>query len=313
MTTSSPWLLSVVCLLASGCMAGAFTIGASSAFQLPGVLARSNCQHMMTAPYAKIPGSFPNGRSCAIQRPGLIKPTRGSLSPRSSSEAGAEATPDPSGKVVDYAQLGQYVWATAAEVAIIFGVMFLLQQLCGFIPEIASQVLAGAFFLVMSVKSRTFAVLDASRPNDKGQDATMPKIYTEIKRPSWSPPGIVFPIVWSTIGLLRTISSFLIWEAMGRQFLVLPLMVMMVHLSIGDTWNYINNQQKLRGTSVAGVAFVWTSAASVVALYYQALPLAGKILAPSVVWLSIASCLIFSIWQLNGGGKTDPLLPMKQA
>eukprot|EP00961_Rhodomonas_salina_P249518 3372626-Rhodomonas_salina.3 len=49
---------------------------------------------MMTAPYAKIPGSFPNGRSCAIQRPGLIKPTRGSLSPRSSSEAGNRFAPD---------------------------------------------------------------------------------------------------------------------------------------------------------------------------------------------------------------------------
>jgi len=212
--------------------------------------------------------------------------------------------------VVDYAQLGQYVWATAAEVALITGAMFLLQTACGYLPDIASQVVVGAFFLVMSIKSRVFAILDASRPKDNGQEDKMTKIYTEIKRPSWSPPGIVFPIVWSTIGLLRTISSYLVWDAMGRQLLVLPLIAMMVHLSIGDTWNFINNQQQLRGTSVGGVAFVWTSAATVVALYYQALPLAGMVLAPSVVWLSVASCLIFSIWRLNG---PDPILPMKEA
>ena len=36
--------------------------------------------------------------------------------------------------------------------------------------------------------------------------------------------------VWTTIGVLRTVSSMLIWEACGRQMLVLPLIAMMTHL-----------------------------------------------------------------------------------
>ena len=136
------------------------------------------------------------------------------------------------------------------------------------------------------------------------------KIMVETKRPSWTPPGIVFPIVWSTIGILRTVSSMLIWEACGRKMLVIPLIAMMTHLAIGDTWNFINNVEQRKGTAVAGVAFVWASVMTVICLYWKTLPVAGMVLAPSGLWLSIASFLIYSIWRLNG---SDPILPLKAA
>ena len=101
----------------------------------------------------------------------------------------------------------------------------------------------------------------------------------------------------------------LVWEACGRQMLVLPLIAMMTHLAIGDTWNSINNVEQRKGTAVAGVAFVWASVMSVIYLYHQTLPLAGMVLAPSGLWLSIASFLIYSIWRLNG---SDPIRPRKE-
>jgi tryptophan-rich sensory protein len=44
-----------------------------------------------------------------------------------------------------------------------------------------------------------------------------------------------------TIAALRCISSTLVWQATGRELLSTPLVAMMLHLSIGDTWNTINN------------------------------------------------------------------------
>jgi hypothetical protein len=44
----------------------------------------------------------------------------------------------------------------------------------------------------MSLKSRVFAILDARRP-ELGSDLGN-KIMVETKRPSWTPPGFVFPI-----------------------------------------------------------------------------------------------------------------------
>lgn len=46
--------------------------------------------------------------------------------------------------------------------------------------------------------------------------------------------------------------------------------------------------------SASGTAFVWGSVATVTSLYYAALPQAGLVLAPSVVWLTIASYLVRS-------------------
>jgi benzodiazapine receptor len=99
-------------------------------------------------------------------------------------------------------------------------------------------------------------------------------------------------------------------QACGRQMVVVPLIAMMAHLAIGDTWNCINNVEQRKGTAVAGVAFVWASVMAVIYLYWQALPIAGMVLAPSGLWLTIASCLIYSIWKING---SDPILPLKPA
>lgn len=88
-------------------------------------------------------------------------------------------------------------------------------------------------------------------------------------RPSWMPPPLAFPIVWTTIGVLRTVAAVMIWEAVGRQLLVVPLAAYCLHLSIGDTWNTINNVENRLGTAVLGVGFVWASAVTVDYLYFQ--------------------------------------------
>ena len=41
-------------------------------------------------------------------------------------------------------------------------------------------------------------------------------VRAEVKRPSWTPPGFAFPIIWITISLLRAASSTLVWRACGR-------------------------------------------------------------------------------------------------
>lgn len=154
--------------------------------------------------------------------------------------------------------------------------------------------MVGIFMLFMSLKSRVFSPLDNSRPSASKDDP----VFKDRLRPSWTPPPLAFPIIWSTIALLRTFSTVLIFRSTGT-LLCKPIFALMAHLSIGDTWNTINNVEKRLGTAVLGVAFVWASAVYATYLYYQTLPLAGKILAPSCVWLTVASLLVYSIWRMN--------------
>jgi tryptophan-rich sensory protein len=87
------------------------------------------------------------------------------------------------------------------------------------------------------------------------------------------------------------------------------LLAFVLHLSVGDTWNTITNVEDRQGASVPGVFLVWLSVVNAVRMYAQTLPLAGKVLAPSAVWITIANVLVISIWRLNGA---EPLYPFKK-
>lgn len=79
--------------------------------------------------------------------------------------------------------------------------------------------------------------------------------------------------------------------------------------AIGDTWNYVTNTQARLGTSALGVTtFVLPSAFAAVAMYYATNPIAGLTLLPMAIWLTVATVLCWSIWDLNG---KQPLLPRK--
>jgi len=87
-----------------------------------------------------------------------------------------------------------------------------------------------------------------------------------------------------------------------------PILSICAHLSIGDTWNTINNVEQRLGTSFLGVLFVWGSVIATIYQYFQILPTAGWILLPSGIWLSIAVALVYSIWQLNFENFNAPTL-----
>ncbi|MBD2147897.1 TspO/MBR family protein [Sphaerospermopsis sp. FACHB-1194] len=169
-------------------------------------------------------------------------------------------------------------------------------------PSWVSTVVTALFFALLSIRSRIFSLLDNTRSQTT---------YDQVIRPRWSPPPLAFPIVWMLIAVLRVISSVLIWQELNHQFLVLPFILFVIHLAVGDTWNTIFTVERRLGAAVPVVILgPWLSAIIVTAIYWQTVPLAGMILSFSCVWLTVASALVFRIWQLNG---SEPLYPLKLA
>ena len=209
-----------------------------------------------------------------------------------------------SSKTPDFKAVFSYLTATTIQWSLIFLFLkypftFLLNQISIWtLPESTKAViktgLVTFFFLFMSLRSRIFSPLDNSRPKPTADEP----VFKNRLRPSWQPKPVVFPIVWSTIAILRTISSVLIWKTTGS-LISYPLLCIMAHLSIGDTWNTINNVEQRLGTAVLGVQFVYMSVLYTTYQYYLTNPVAAYILAPSCVWLTVANALVFSIWRVN--------------
>lgn len=167
-------------------------------------------------------------------------------------------------------------------------------------PSWFSTLLTALFFTLFSIRSRIFSLLDNTRSR---------QTYDQVIRPRWSPPPLVFPIVWMIIAVLRVISSVLVWQEMNHQFLMLPFILFVVHLAVGDTWNTIFTVERRLGAAVPVVILgPWLSALVVTAVYWQTNAVAGMILSFSCIWLTVAAALVVRIWQLNG---SEPLYPLK--
>ena len=105
------------------------------------------------------------------------------------------------------------------------------------------------------------------------------------------------------------VTATLIYASAGRSLVAPPLLALVLHLCVGDTWNCITNVERRLGTAAVGVFGVLASVYFAVAVYFKALPLAGYLLAPSAVWISIATVLTWAIWNINE--PREPLLPQK--
>ncbi|KAJ1439663.1 TspO/MBR family-domain-containing protein [Ochromonadaceae sp. CCMP2298] len=218
-------------------------------------------------------------------------------------------------KTFSPAALASYVGATVLEIALIRGVLGvagnrILPVLNGLNIGSLNVGNAAVVFLMlfMSLRSRIFSPLDNSRPKKSGN---IP-IFKTRKRPSWQPPDKAFPIIWSTISVLRAISGFLIYKTTGS-VVSYPLMAFFAHLSIGDTWNTINNVDNRLGTSAMGILSVLSSVYYTTYQYYKTLPTAGYVLAPSCVWITIASALVWTIYRINYDAFSQPsLFPSKE-
>jgi len=209
-------------------------------------------------------------------------------------------------KELDIRKILTYTLGTILQIGTMILVLGGMEQLLMLInnypgcPNWVSTLLAGLFFTLLSIRSRIFSLLDNTRSRGS---------YDEIVRPKWAPPALAFPIVWMTIAVLRVISSLLVWQQMNQQFLVLPFIVFVVHLALGDTWNTIYTVERRFGAAVPVVIFgPWLSALIVTVIYWQVNPIAGIVLAPSSIWLTVAAIVVFRIWQLNG---MEPLYPVK--
>lgn len=200
-----------------------------------------------------------------------------------------------------------YVGATIAQVAAMTGLLWAMDFALGrfdtaALPQGVVTAIACAFFAFVTLRSRLFSLLDNTRNSGR---------YKSLQRPGWAPPPLAFPIVWMSIAVLRVVSAYLVWSAMGQTFLSWPLILYVAHLSLGDTWNTIFTVEGRLGAAVPMVMVgPLLSVVVVTVSYFRVVPLAGWVILPSLVWLAIATALCISLWRLNG---QEPLYPVVSA
>ena len=122
--------------------------------------------------------------------------------------------------------------------------------------------------------------------------------YGSLHPPPLSPPGWVFPVVWTILFTLMGIAAYLVWmrDSTGRNG---ALALYGVQLVFNFIWPllFFNLQNY-------ALAFFWLLALWVLILlttlrFFKETPAAGWLMVPYLVWVAFAGYLNAGVWLLN--------------
>lgn len=127
-----------------------------------------------------------------------------------------------------------------------------------------------------------------------------PEWYKSLDRPDWEPPGWVFPIMWLLISkptqLLALSRICHLANAAEEDLPWLPLSVYCAHLALGDAWNKVFFGQQQVKTGVLVITIFYAALCASAFLFYDLDQVAGLYMLPTVLWVTVATSLNWSIY-----------------
>ncbi len=129
--------------------------------------------------------------------------------------------------------------------------------------------------------------------------------YITIKKPEWNPPNWLFGPVWTTLYALMGVALYLIWNDKSSKFIDsvfdkrVAISAFMVQLSLNFLWSFVFFKWHEMGWALVEIIILWLSIIINIFLFYKISKLAAWILLPYLGWVSFATFLNFTLWQLN--------------
>lgn len=123
-------------------------------------------------------------------------------------------------------------------------------------------------------------------------------LYMTLNKPAFSPPSVVFPIVWTILYILMGISSYIIYTSNSPDA-PKALRVYVLQLFFNFGWSII-----FFGLSQYLFAFIWLLILIgliilMIYQFYQISPLAAFLQIPYLFWCLFAAVLNLAIYKMN--------------
>ena len=124
--------------------------------------------------------------------------------------------------------------------------------------------------------------------------------FETVNKPSFSPPGFLFPIVWTILYILMGISSYLVCvNKTDKKFVDRACVIYVLQLIVNVLWTPIFFRFKLYFVAFLWILLLIALVVFMIIKFYKIKPLAGLLQVPYLLWLIFASILNFSIFMLN--------------
>ena len=124
--------------------------------------------------------------------------------------------------------------------------------------------------------------------------------YQTIEKPSWQPPGWLFGPVWTTLYILMGIALYLVWKSSAPPKLKrMAITLWVIQLVFNFFWSFIFFNQHQIDWALAEILVLWFFILLTIIYFARISKLVAWLLVPYISWVSFASLLTYSIYELN--------------
>ena len=141
-----------------------------------------------------------------------------------------------------------------------------------------------------------FAVAVCFAPGIVGSVFGPGEWYASLDKSPLTPPGFVFPIVWTTLYLMMGIALWRFWEAdVPRAAKSSGTAVFAGQLVLNGLWSYLFFGLHRPDLALIDIVLMWTAIAASIAAFSRVRRSAALLLVPYLAWVTFAAYLNLEI------------------
>jgi len=126
------------------------------------------------------------------------------------------------------------------------------------------------------------------------------KTFAALNKPPLSPPGWLFPVVWTLLFVLMGLASyFVLMSGQPQQTINRALLLYGIQLGVNFFWSIFFFNLSLYLFSFIWLVLLWLLILATTLSFYRISPTAGFLMLPYLLWVTFAGYLNFGIYLLN--------------
>lgn len=123
--------------------------------------------------------------------------------------------------------------------------------------------------------------------------------YTNLNKPSFTPPDWLFSPVWTILYILMGIALYKVWKQPLSERRNAALFIFLIQLMFNFLWSILFFQFHQIGWAVVDIVALWLCVLITIFSFARVSRAAAWLMIPYIVWVSFATLLNISIWRLN--------------
>ncbi len=124
--------------------------------------------------------------------------------------------------------------------------------------------------------------------------------YPTLNKPAWNPPAWVFGPVWTTLYVMMGVAAWLVWKKDTHFSGVrIALILFFLQLALNCLWSFLFFGLRNPALALIDIVLLLVALALTTWAFFSHSRIAGLLMVPYLAWVSFATFLNFTIWQLN--------------